>query len=150
MSVQGVEEARVARTLLKMCRGLAAFELAQRYVEPPTRFAALMHEMAEPQHLVAFEEESVPVAADEAFLPEVGSTAFNKHIVFPGSSGRPQVLIPGWQVVQEGTCRYEVRAEGSTTSVKLVLSEYLYVVAVWEAEGAVHSESSSDRRVAQP
>lgn len=76
--------------------------------------------------------------------PEAGSTAFNKLVLFQCRSVRAQVLAPEWRVVQEGTCRYEVGMEGSITSVKLVLSEYLYVAAIWEAEGAVHSESSSE------
>lgn len=130
----GIEERRVARVLEKMCRGLAAFELAERFLASPDRLVAFTRQMVSPEVLDDFEAEPDVDPAD--VVPyELGSRSFGEQLVVVGS-GVPFLIHAGWQEVQEGRSRYMVVRDSSGVTVKVVLSEYLFARAWWSEPGS--------------
>lgn len=112
------ERERVERVVVKLARGLVAYEESNPQLDEPE------HVSISP--LVAMNEaqraEFVPTAPSGVVfrLPEVGSRAFLRACKDPGADP--------WVVVQPERFRYLV--EG--TEVRMVLRDYLACVVAWE------------------
>lgn len=129
-------EDRVARVLAKMCRGLAAFDLSERFVGDPDHFEVFTSEMVAPAFVEEFEY-GWGLPQSDVIPYELGSIAFQEMIVV-SLAGHGSIVDPEWKEVQAGRCRYKVERNLSAALVRLVLSEFLYAYAIWgELEGGV-------------
>lgn len=116
---------RVCRVLLKLARGHIAFELNEpRLHEPRSVWFGPLEEF-DNDGRDAFEQDS----AEEwsvAGWAEVGSRAMQRLLI----AGDEAYLEP-WLVVQEGRYRYRVDSDDGSR-VRMVLSEYLACIIVWD------------------
>lgn len=114
---------RVNNVILKLARGHAAYELAAPMLDDPVSIATMpLHDLTEEQRR-AFE--TVPEESVTGW-PEIGSRAFPRTMVV----GEEAFLDNDWQDVQPGSYRYLVME--APTTVRMVLSEYLACVVVWD------------------
>lgn len=123
---------RVDLVLLKIARGLVAYDLADPRVEEPDHFWVNALPNLSPEDRAYFED--VP---EQDLWPEIGSRAFERdavvvHFQVNGGDAQPLPLphLP-WIEIQPGRFRYATSyAEG--LMVRMVLSEYLACEVRWD------------------
>lgn len=131
-----IEVERVKTVLLKLLRGHAAFELNAVRRREPTAFAWGPLALLSNEQREWFEDVETP-----SLFPEIGSRSMQRVVVaqftFVGSDGaehrRDALLINEWLEVQKGRYRYMAYEDHSGVHVKIVIDEYLYCYACWNA-----------------
>lgn len=117
---------RVRKVLVKLARGHLAHELYPNLDEPLQVSCVPLPTLSEVER-AAFED--VPVQGIVGF-PEVGTRAFLRTVLAIGPSQGPVAYTEVWVVVQPDRYRYMVDPDGR--AVRIVLSEYLACMVVWE------------------
>jgi len=115
---------RIRKVLLKLARGHVAYELYPK-LEEPNRVVFAPLSTLSLQERRAFEDANL---GDLTLWPEIGTRAFLR-----ASDKRPNQFEQkgDWILVQPGRYRYAV-AETSGVLVRMVLSEYLACLVLWE------------------
>lgn len=126
-----LKKRRVDRVLLKMARGLVAYDLADPRLEDPDYFAVYMlPNLSETERQ---EFENVP---EQTILPEIGSRAFIRDaaVVHIEVIGREPMALPlphlPWIEIQSKRYRYAT-SYASGLTVRIVLSEFLACEVRW-------------------
>ncbi len=120
-----VELNRVKKTVLKLARGHAAFELSEPRLDPPCSIqVAPLNAMAQDER---GEFESPPLIT--AF-PEIGSRSFQRIGTYQTEDDR-FLLDMDWVNVQDKMYRYLASVEDGTR-IRIVLSEYLGCEVIWQ------------------
>lgn len=114
---------RVLKVMLKLARGHVVYELSTWRLHDPrvVRIAPLLTLTDEAR--AAFEAE--PRSEGFASWPEIGTRSFMRTLVV----SKDCFIEDGWQIVQPGRYRYMVVDEHE---VRIVLSEYLACMVIWE------------------
>jgi len=117
------ETARIENLAVKLARGHAAYELYPILDEPVDVLVTPLDTMLD-QEICAFEETT---QWRSNLYPEIGSRSFLRTV-----GPRPDRFkkVDDWIIVQPGRYRYSV-IESRRVSVRIVLSEYLACVVVW-------------------
>lgn len=112
---------RVKRTVIKIARAHAAYELHEHFEDEPLAVEVFPLPLLSDEGRRSFENLS---GGGFAMWPEVGSRAMQRLVEgYPGDR-------PGWVVVQAGRYRYMAGIENGRV-VRMVLSEYLGCKVVW-------------------
>lgn len=120
---------RVKKTVVKLARGHASYELHEEFFEEPDFVSFVPLQSLEDKQREQFEKS--PDFSKFAMWPEVGSRAMQRmaanltHHLVEGAA-----LNDGWIVVQEGRYRYLASVNAGRV-VRIVLSEYLACEVVW-------------------
>ena len=114
--------ARVNRIVVKMARGLTAFELNEPQLDPPDRIDVRPFVLLSPEARETFERGE---SEDFALWPEVGSRALNRLII-----GKDDEYVDGWLVVQPGRFRYRTDQDDGVT-VRMDIGGYLACTVAW-------------------
>jgi hypothetical protein len=116
------EEDRVRRVVLKLARGLVAYEHSEpRFDEPEEITITPLPTMS------ADQREYFERPLESTYFPEIGSRAFLKLETVDLSHFSEST----WTVLQEGRYRYVLTQPGELV-VRIVLSEYLACEIVWQ------------------
>lgn len=129
------ENDRVARVLLKLARGHAAFELAQVRHDEPTSFWWTPLELLSGQQRDEFESLCIINT-----LGEIGSRAHQRVLVLQATLTSPtgdtliqELLVMDWVDVQENRYRYLAVEDMAAIRIKIVIAEYLACEVTWDA-----------------
>jgi len=110
------DKQKIRNTILKLARGHAAYELSEPQTGEPEFIAITPRSLMSDSEIEEFEN-----FRDHELWPEIGSRSFINTII----SNKSVSIESGWNVIQTSRYRYMVNYEEGT-SVKIVISEYLY------------------------
>lgn len=111
-----INRQRVKDVVIKICQGHAAYDLAERLLDSPSKIRVTPLIQMSSKVRALFES---PI--ENSLLPEVGTRALVKILSESGSA---------WQIVQKGQYRFMVGIANGII-IKLVISEYLACEVIW-------------------
>jgi len=116
---------RIHNVLIKLARGHIAYETAPTFEDPDQVVAIPLPCMSPPLS----EEFEKGTPEERVFFSEIGTRSFLREV---GSKPDSFEQNGGWIVVQPDRYRYAVTERGETM-VRMVLSEYLAGIVIWES-----------------
>ena len=114
--------ARVKKVVLKLARCHLHYELGLHEHDEPSVFEVAPLEQWDPKSREFFER---PEPELHALWPELGSSAFMRAV------GLERPGVDGWQIVQEGRCRY-LTGQRHGNYAHIAIGEYLACRVAWD------------------
>lgn len=117
-----IEEKRLKNVIMKIARGLVAYEL-----EEPTLYSPTSFEIAPLQCLSLKTREAFEAPVKSSMWPEIGSRAMLRMVLIDDNN---RSYINEWIELQPGRFRY-LTSVGRGISIRFVISEYLACEVLW-------------------